>query len=104
MTTGETDTRASRFAPGGTPEGHTAEAPAADEYGKKGTPAGELSPAVPHAADAEKLDSDAEEVGADHHAQQSLGPIDWRAWGAAALGMLICLGMAAAFALPTSTP
>lgn len=94
MTTGETDPRAATAAPGGTPEGHTAEAPAADEYGKKGTPAGELSPEVPHVADAEEAE-------ADHHAAQSLGPIDWRAWGAAALGILIALGIAGAFALPT---
>jgi hypothetical protein len=37
----------------GTPEGHTPERPSADEYGKVGTPAAGLSPATPHAADAE---------------------------------------------------
>lgn len=114
-----TDPEGTTRAPGGTPEGHTAEAPAADEYGKKGTPAGELSPQVPHVADAEEregtagghdaaaADHDAaaahhDAAAGDHHAAETLGPIDWRAWGAAALGIVIALGIAAALALPTS--
>lgn len=81
-----TDPAATRAGPGGTPEGHTPEAPAPDELGKKGTPAAGLSPAVPHAAEA------------DEHGAEPLGPIDWPAWGASAFGVVIALLVAAALA------
>ena len=77
----------------GTPEGHAAERPAAAEYGELGTPAAAFSPATPHAADAEAgaHAPDAHAVAANGHAEEheeeTLGPIDWRAWGAAALGV-----------------
>ena len=92
-----TDPKATTDDPGGTPEGHTPEQPAADEYGKKGTPAGELSPAVPHVADAEDI---ADEHG-DGHGGPVLGPIDWRAWGMSLVGVLVALVIAVALALPT---
>ncbi len=96
----ETDPEADRSGPGGTPEGHTPEAAAPDEFGKKGTPAAGLTPGVPHAADA--MDSaDGHATGADEHAAESLGPIDWPAWGASAFGVLVALLIAAALALPT---
>lgn len=110
------DSRAATPGPGGTPEGHTPEAAALDEFGKKGTPAAGLTPDAPHAADAldaDALDADAqdaqaadaqageEHAGADEHAAEPLGPIDWPAWGASALGVLVALLIAAALALPT---
>lgn len=106
-----TDHRATESEPrdsgdtGGTPEGHTPEAPAADEFGKKGTPAAGLSPALPHAADAD--DAHATDLhtagghGEDEHAAEVLGPIDRRAWAASALGIVIALGLCLFLALPT---
>ena len=95
-----TDTEGTRPGPGGTPEGHTPEAAAPDEFGKKGTPAAGLTADVPHAADA--LDaSDGHGAEADEHAAEPLGPIDWPAWGASALGVVVALLIAAVLALPT---
>ncbi|CAN5680207.1 hypothetical protein BH24CHL8_BH24CHL8_06520 [soil metagenome] len=68
-------------------EGHTPEAPAPDELGKKGTPAAGLTPR--HAGEAEE------------HGVEPLGPIDWPAWAASALGVIIALLIVAALALPT---
>jgi len=93
----ETDPEADRSGPGGTPEGHTPEAAAPDELGKKGTPAAGLTADVPHAADA----LDASDGTDDEHGAESLGPIDWPAWGASAFGVLVALLIAAALALPT---
>jgi hypothetical protein len=76
----------------GTPEGHTPERPAAEEYGKVGTPAAALSTAVPHAADAEAAASHEQ---TEEHEEAMLGPIDWRAWAATALGV----GVAALIAI-----
>ncbi|MBA2570475.1 MAG: hypothetical protein H0V04_04770 [Chloroflexi bacterium] len=68
----------------------------------KGTPATELSAAVPHVADAEDVaDAHAEAGHADHHAADPLGPIDWRAWGMSLVGVLVALGVVVALALPT---
>lgn len=91
-----TDPKATHDGPGGTPEGHTAEAPTADEYGKKGTPAAGLDPSVPHAADAEEAHSADEDHGAD-----ALGPIDWPAWAMSALGIGVALLICLFLALPT---
>jgi len=101
-----TDPKATTQGPGGTPEGHTSEAPTPDEYGMKGTPATELSSAVPHVADAEEVedahaDDQAEAGHADAHAADPLGPIDWRAWGMSLVGVLVALGVVVALALPT---
>ncbi|MEA2622868.1 MAG: hypothetical protein QOH61_1778 [Chloroflexota bacterium] len=112
MSTPETDPSGAREGPGGTPEGHTPEAAAPDEFGKPGTPAAGLSPDVPHPADAEDVErsdddrhaADAHHVGGGHdhehmttgHAHgddhstdqgEELGPIDWGAWGLSALGL-----------------
>lgn len=89
---------------GGTPEGYTSEALSADELGKEGTPAAGLSPTVPHAADAEHPTTAAQADHVDHeeHEAEALGPINWRAWGAAALGLAIALGIALVMALPTA--
>jgi hypothetical protein len=114
-----TDPHASGHAPGGTPEGHTPEAAAPDEFGVKGTPAGELSPAAPHPADADDHKARHDEgthaapqghgtvitgraVGhPDEHAEEPLGPVDWRAWGASLLGVLVGVAICLALALPT---
>jgi len=104
-----TDTEGTRPGPGGTPEGHTPEAAAPDEFGKKGTPAAGLTTAAPHAADAHDAadaHASAEHDAADAHASaehagEPLGPIDWPAWGASALGVAVALLIAAVLALPT---
>ena len=93
-----TDTEGTRPGPGGTPEGHTPEAAAPDEFGKKGTPAAGLTTAAPHAADAHDA---ADAHPSDEHAGEPLGPIDWPAWGASALGVAVALLIAAVLALPT---
>jgi hypothetical protein len=114
MASERTDPEADRPGPGGTPEGHTPEKPSADEYGKPGTPAAGLSPEVPHAADAanardvhestEVHAADASHVDAGHEDESELlGPIDWRAWAASALGIAIAALMGLALALPTLT-
>lgn len=101
--TGETDTDATRPGPGGTPEGHTPEAPSADEAGLKGAPAAagihtaEARAAEDHTADAHSDSGHA----TDEHAGEPLGPIDWPAWGASGLGAVIALLIAAALAIPT---
>jgi hypothetical protein len=110
----------------GTPEGHTPEEPAPSELGEAGTPGAGLTPAVPHPADAE----DAEEGGRsadtvetavahqdaathmdahtaisddDHgHAEPRLGPIDWTAWGYAAIGAVAGLVVVALFFAATA--
>jgi hypothetical protein len=85
----ETDPHATQEGPGGTPEGHTPERPAVDEFGEPGTPAAGLTPAVPHAADAE----DAEEAAAHgdghggEHGDEPLGAVDWGAWAASLVGL-----------------
>lgn len=40
---------------------------------------------------------------ADHHGDQAvpLGPIDWRAWGISALGILVGVAIAVVLAIPT---
>ncbi len=101
--TQKTDPEATRSGPGGTPEGHTPEAAAPDEFGKKGTPAAGLSPEVPHAADAtdpkaEAADDHGQAREADVHGAEPLGPIDWPAWGASAFGVIVALLIAAALA------
>jgi len=93
-----TDTEGARPGPGGAPEGHTPEAAAPDEFGKKGTPAAGLTTAAPHAADAHDA---ADAHASDEHAGEPLGPIDWPAWGASALGVAVALLIAAVLALPT---
>lgn len=92
-----------------TPEGHTPEEPAASELGKRGTPGEGMAPEVPHAADAR----DAEESGAhadahavagddEHgHAEPRIGPIDWPAWGFAAVGAAVGLLVVAMFYVAT---
>ena len=111
MANERTDPEADRHGPGGTPEGHTPEKPATDEYGKLGTPAAGLSPEVPHAADAEEAGDgtestevhavDAPHVDAGHEDEsEPLGPIDWRAWGAAGLGIAVAALVGLALALP----
>jgi len=93
-----------------TPEGHTPEEPAPSELGKVGTPGAGMTPDVPHPADADlaergqgpadaagavahhdaatHVDAHTDLSDADHgHAEPRLGPIDWPAWGYAALGV-----------------
>ena len=94
----QADPQATHEAPGGTPEGHTPERPAADEYGKPGTPAAGLTPDAPHAADAEHTPVSGEDVhAADHahddeheadHGEPPPGPIDWGAWAVSVVGLL----------------
>jgi hypothetical protein len=58
----------------------------------------EVIAAGPHGAE-----DHATEPGHEHddhaHSDETLGPIDWPAYGAGALGVLVGLGMAAVFAL-----
>jgi hypothetical protein len=126
MASDETTPDARREGPGGTTEGHTPERPAPDEYGQPGTPAAGLSPATPHAADAEDAGRSGEDVHAadahhpggghehahmvgghahedDHstdHAEEAPGPIDWGAWTASLVGIgagaLVALAMVVA--------
>jgi hypothetical protein len=115
-----------RSEPGhGTPEGYTAEAPAATEIGEPGTPGAGMTTDAPHAADAdlvehgdapadpvdyEVADSVAHHDAATHmdahtsisdddhgHAETALGPIDWGAWGFAILGGVAGLVVIAIF-------
>lgn len=83
--------------PASTPEGYTEEQPAPSELGEPGTPGAGLSPAVPHAADADESHHDAATHMDAHtvlpeddhgHPETALGPIDWRAWGFALVGAL----------------
>lgn len=74
---------------GGTPEGHTPEKPAPSELGKLGTPGAGHAAAHPGGHDDED------------ERQEPLGPIDWRAWGAGAIGIAISILIALALALPT---
>ncbi|MDQ3447717.1 MAG: hypothetical protein M3432_00875, partial [Chloroflexota bacterium] len=92
--TGETDPDATRRGPGGTPEGHTPEAPSPDEAGLKGAPAA----AGVHPADVHT--NERGDHASDEHAEEPLGPIDWPAWGASALGVVIALLIAAVLAIP----
>jgi hypothetical protein len=39
---------------------------------------------------------------ADAHAEESLGPIDWSAWGAGVLGVILGLAVAWCFVLATA--
>jgi hypothetical protein len=78
----------------GTIEGHTSERPAAEEYGKVGTPAAALSAAAPHAADAQAA---ASHEHAEEHEEAMLGPIDRRAWAATALGVGVAVLIAILF-------
>ena len=96
-----------------TPEGHTAEKPAASELGQPGTPGAGMSADVPHAADADLVEhgAAADDPAAsadvahhdatthmdahtaisddDHsHAEAVLGPIDWGMWAYALVGGL----------------
>lgn len=108
----ETNPGAAHEGPGGTPEGHTLERPAVDEYGKPGTPAAGLTPETPHAADSEDAResdedvhaADAHQVGGGHdhehatghahddeheaeHGEPPAGPIDWGAWLVSVVGL-----------------
>ena len=87
-----------------TPEGHTPEEPAPSELGKRGTPGAGMNGEVPHAADARMIEGEDDHATDDHHTaahadaahpdeehghdEPRLGPIDWPAWGHAALGVL----------------
>jgi NADH-quinone oxidoreductase subunit L len=53
-----------------------------------------------------RTDDHGEDHGHDDHAHEdeALGPIDPFAWGAAALGILVAIVIAACFALATSGP
>lgn len=95
---------------GHTPEGHTPEAPSAEELGRRGTPGAGMTPAVPHAADAEAESAVAHHDAATHmdahtllsdddhgHAEPALGPVDWTAWAYAAVGTAAGLLVVALF-------
>ena len=97
---------------GGAPEGRTSEEPGFDELGAAGTPGAGMTPEVPHPADADAVEhgegpADPTRAAVLHHAaathldahtalnddnhghaEPTLGPIDWPAWGFAALGVL----------------
>jgi hypothetical protein len=98
--TEHTDPDATGHGPGGTPEGHTAERPATDEYGKTGTPAAGLSPSVPHAADADHAAAGAHDTGHGTHEEGIAAPINWTEWainvGALALGLAVAVVLVAA--------
>lgn len=119
-----------RSEPGaGTPEGYTAEKPAASELGEPGTPGAGMTADVPHAADADLVEqggAPADPVGSnaasashhavdshmdahtsisddDHgHAEAALGPIDWSAWGYALVGAAAGLVVIALFFIANS--
>jgi hypothetical protein len=86
--------------PAGTPEGYTKEEPAASELGEPGTPGAGTTAAAPHAADVEDgevahhdaathMDAHTVLSDDDHgHAEATLGPIDWSAWGYSVVGAL----------------
>jgi hypothetical protein len=106
-----------------TPEGYTAEAPAATELGEPGTPGAGMTPDMPHAADIDlvehgeepadgvsgadsvahhdpvtHMDAHASISDDDHgHAEAALGPIDWAAWGYAIVGGLMGLAVVVVF-------
>jgi hypothetical protein len=71
-------------------------------------PAGPASPdetpSSPHVApDAHAAGSDEHAAGSDKHGHgEALGPIDWAAYGAGVLGILIGLGTAFAFVVATN--
>jgi hypothetical protein len=106
MASDETTPDATREGPGGTPEGHTPERPAPDEFGKPGTPAAGLSPETPHRAEARDAGHAHQDAhGDDHsgdHSEEPLGPPDWGAWAASLVGMgagaLVALAMVVAVA------
>lgn len=109
----------------GTPEGYTAEEPAASELGQPGTPGAGMTPTVPHAADAEAVEhgdrpadgiAASSAVGVAHHdtatnmdahaaisddehghAEPQVGPIDWTAWAYALVGVAAGLVVVALF-------
>jgi len=107
-----------------TPEGHTPEKPAVSEIAAPGSPGAGMTPDVPHAADADLVehgDGPADPVGAaahhdgathmdahtalsdDHgHAEPRVGPVDWPAWGFAALGVAAGLIVVALFYVAAS--
>lgn len=101
--TGETDPDATRRGPGGTPEGHTPEAPSPDEAGLKGAPAAaDIHTADVHTNEAHTAEAHSRgDHASDEHAEEPLGPIDWPAWGASALGVVVALLIAAVLAIPT---
>ncbi|HUG46801.1 MAG TPA: hypothetical protein VMP67_00130 [Candidatus Limnocylindria bacterium] len=74
------------------PEGHTPEEPRPSEIGKLGSPGTGRTSDVPHAADAERVESGEEHtaLGDDGHghAEPRVGPVDWGAWAYATLGVL----------------
>jgi hypothetical protein len=71
-----------------TPEGQTPEQATTGELGATGTPGAGLSPTAPHPADVEDDDG---------HAEPRQGPIDWGAWGFAAIGVAAGLLVAVLF-------
>ena len=122
-----------RSEPGhGTPEGYTAEEPAAEELGVPGTPGAGMTPDVPHAADADAvehgelpadtvatdsaasvthhnaathMDAHTHTSDDDHgHAEPRLGPIDWAAWTYALVGAAAGIVVVALFWLAVSKP
>lgn len=84
-----------------TPEGHTPEEPAPSELGKLGSPGAGMTPATPHVADAHAAEEHADAHG-DDHGDPPLGPVDWPAWGYAAVGVLIGLLIAGMFYVATA--
>ncbi len=58
---------------------------------------------VEAATTGDHVGGDAHAVEAEEHGHgESLGPIDWAAWGAGLIGLLIGLGTAVAFAITTN--
>ncbi len=101
--TGETDPDATRRGPGGTPEGHTPEAPSPDEACFfLDTASTEIYTADVHTNEAHTAEAHSRgDHASGEHAEEPLGPIDWPAWGASALGVVIALLIAAVLAIPT---
>lgn len=74
-----------------TPEGYTAEKPAASEVGQPGTPGSgadhDSAATVGHHDSATHMDAHTVISDDDHgHAEPHLGPIDWAAWAYALVG------------------
>jgi len=75
-----------------TAEGHTPEKPHPSEVGKPG------APGPPDHAAGGHMDAHATISEDDHsHAEARLGPVDWAAWGYAALGVVAGLVVVLAF-------
>ena len=78
----------------GTPDTHGTSAHVPDVHGIAHQVVGPLGSAADHGADGHGHDDHA-------HAAEALGAVDWRMWGAGALGILAALAVTAAVVIGT---